>query len=403
MLSIPRNHASRHWLLAPLLCLGLAAAPLVAGAQDQQGQSSEAVEEKEDVDRLSLASLLMRDNHYARAASVLAKVDTSREDLDKARFYTLRGLVRLNLDQDKDARQDFRAAIEAGQENRIVYVYLAQANYRLGDYARAIQAIDNAGEAGAKIASLFVLDAQSHWALEQYDQAWTALDAGASRFPDDYRFLRRKVFYLIELGLYQAAAERGREYLRVSEASEDDYLAIGAALRRSGQLEEALPFLEAARLRFPASKRVTVELANAYLDSGQVVTAANLFEQAAVDDPELLSEAAELHRRARQLFRALNLNARVSDQRRKLKQRLAILIELKRYELVASMAGSLYRVGLLDDQNIRYALAYAHFKSGDFEVAEQHLSQLTDSELFRRATALRKAMDECRDARWKCY
>lgn len=385
------------------LCLGVTGAPSLAMAQDQGGDAQQTAEQDEDVDRLSLASLLMRDNHYARAASVLAKVDTSREDLDKARFHTLRGLVRLNLGQNADAKQDFRAAIDAGQKNRIVYVYLAQAHYRLAEYAAAIRAIGNAGEAGAKIASLFVLKAQSHWALEQHNEAWAALDAGAARFPGDYRFLRRKVFYLIELGLYQAAAARGREYLRVAEATEDDYLAIGAALRRSGQLEEALPFLEAARLQFPDSKRVTVELANAYLDSGQVVTAANLFERAAVDDPELLSEAAELHRRAQQLFRALNLNARVADQRKKLKQRLAILIELKRYELVTGMSGALYRVGLLDDQNIRYALAYAYFKSGDFEIAEQHLSQLTDSELFRRATALRKAMDECRDARWKCY
>lgn len=386
-----RVRCAGRFLLVLLLLAGLGGMSLSAAAQE------------EDVDRLSLASLLMRDNHYARAASVLAKVDTGREDLDRARFYTLRGLVRLNLDQNEDAKQDFRAAIEAGQENRIVYVYLAQAHYRLKEYAAAIRAIDDAGKAGAKIASLHVLKAQSHWALEQYDQAWAALDAGAERFPRDYRFLRRKVFYLIELGLYQAAAAHGREYLRVSDATEDDYLAIGAALRRSGQLDEALPFLESARLEFPDSKRVTVELANAYLDSGQVVTAANLFEQAAIDDPQLLSEAAELQRRARHLFRALNLNARVADQRKKLKQRLAILIELERYEMVAGMSGSLHRVGLLDDQNVRYALAYAYFKSGDFEIADQHLSRLTDAELFRRATALRKAMEACQDARWKCY
>jgi tetratricopeptide (TPR) repeat protein len=389
----------RRSLLALLLCFGMAASPAPA---QQQGESQQESEEA-DVDRLSLASLLIRDNHYARAASVLEKVDTSREDLDKARFYTLRGLVRLNLDENEAAREDFRAAIQAGQENRIIHVYLAQAHYRLKDYHQAIDAIEDAGEAGARIPSLFVLKAQSHWALEQRGAAWAALDAGADRHPGDHRFLRRKVFYLIELGLYQAAADRGREYLRVSEATEDDYLAIGSALRRSGQLDEALPFLEAARLQYPDSKRVTVELANAYLDSGQVVTGANLFEQAAIDDPALLSEAAELHRRARQLFQALNLNTRIADQRKKLKQRLAILIELQRYELVAGMSGALHRVGLLDDQNVRYALAYAYFKSGDFDVAEQHLTQLTDSELFRRATALRKAMEKCQDARWKCY
>jgi hypothetical protein len=100
--------------------------------------------------------------------------------------------------------------------------------------------------------------------------------------------------------------------------------------------------------------------------------------------------------------RALALNARITDQERKLKQRVGILVQLRRYEQVASMEDALYRVGLYSDEDVRYALAYARFKGGEFEAAEKHLTALTRPELFRKATELRRLMQDCADARWAC-
>jgi hypothetical protein len=66
------------------------------------------------------------------------------------------------------------------------------------------------------------------------------------------------------------------------------------------------------------------------------------------------------------------------------------------------MTPRLSRLGLLDDQSIVYALAYAFYKTGDFEETERWLKRLTKPELFRRAIQLRKAIQACKEMGWSC-
>ena len=363
-----------------------------------------AEEEKEDkVDYLSLAALLIRDGHYARADAALRRVDTADQATDLARFHTLEGLAKLYLEEYQSAREAFLNAQEQGQDDPIVHVYLAQAHYNLGDYRRSLDALAAAGQAALDRPELYLMRSQAHWKLGERRAAWDALEAGQQRFPAHGDFLRRKTFLLIQLELYQAAAEQGLEYVRSAEPGLEDYIAIGSALRRSRQTDEALRFLEAAVLAFPDSRDALLELAHTYLDAGKAHAAADLFEKAAVRDDALVFEAAEVNRRAGHLFRALFLNARVGDQDKKLKQRLGILLELKHYGQVASMEDDLFRVGLLENDDVRYALAYAQFRLGDFAQAERHLKQLTGGDAFRKATAVREAMTDCREARWRCF
>jgi hypothetical protein len=115
-----------------------------------------------------------------------------------------------------------------------------------------------------------------------------------------------------------------------------------------------------------------------------------------------MAEAAELYRRAGQTYRALTLNGQLQDQAEKFRQRMALLLELQNFEQAAAMETPLYRVGLLEDEDLRYALAYAQFKIGAFDQAESNLSQLTRSDLFRKAAELRRAIQDCSEDAWKC-
>jgi tetratricopeptide (TPR) repeat protein len=239
--------------------------------------------------------------------------------------------------------------------------------------------------------------------LERYEEAWAILGKGMTRYPDYHELLRRRVFLAIDRSLYQTAAQLGREYLDRTPATPEDYLAIGTALFRSGSTNEALSFLELARLRFTDNPTVVMELAKIYKERSMYRTAGQLLERLAIQGHEDLAiEAAELYRQAREYYRALALNARVSDSKKRLRQRLGILLELRRYEQVAAMERDLRRVGLLEDETLRYAVAYAHFKTGDYASADRLLSGLTDSAIFRQATELRKAMEDCRGAEWRC-
>lgn len=353
-------------------------------------------------DFINLAAIMIKDGHYDRALLALQSVDLEDEKTDLARFYTLQGLAYLSLDDLLLAKESLQKAVVNGQQDKVIYVYLAQAYYGLKEYRKTVEAIAKASDAAKAYPALVEMQAQSYWELKQPGKAIKALNEGIVQFPDDYRFLRRKVFYLVELQLYQSAAELGRIYLTHSNAQAKDYVAIGNALRLNREYQQALSILEPARLQFPGDTTIAKLLAYTYLDQGDVNAAAFIMEQAARNDPELLSEAVELYRRAGRYYKSLSLNAGISDQKIKLKQRMAILLALKRYELAANMEPVLYRVGLLDDQNIRYALAYALFSVGRYQTAEKHLDHLQEPDLFKKGIELRRLMNECREEVWKC-
>jgi tetratricopeptide (TPR) repeat protein len=359
-------------------------------------------EAADTVDYVALGAQLVRDGHYDRAAETLKKVDASAEGVDLVTFHTARGMVALEQQQPEAAAQAFGEAIAAGQTDPMIHLYRAQALFALERYVDALAALDAAGEGVEAISGGWLMRAHAQWLLGRRQAALDTLGRAAARFPGNTQFQRRQVFYLVEAGLHQQAADLGRDYLRRTEGKAADYAAIGTALRQGKSFEEALRFLESAALKFPDDGSVAKALAQTWLARGDVLAAAEVLGRQAEREPALLPEAAELFRRAGQRVRALTLNARIVDQPRKLKQRVGLLLELRRYDQVAGMEDALYRVGLLDDEDVRYALAYAHYRSGDFVATEKHLTALKRPELFRKATELRRLMQECGDARWTC-
>ena len=378
------------YIVLILLTLILGAGPVAAG------------ENEDEVDFLALASLMLRDGNIDRAIIALDQYDTSAEEADMVRYYTLRGMAHLRRNELEPARDAFLQAVDSGEAEALVFVYLAQVNYQLEDYRSAIEALDRAGAVVERVPSVYHMKAQAYWLLEEPVMALATLDQAAQIFPEDLSFIRRKVFYLVDLGFFKEAVIQGKRYLAESEGSVEDYVALGNALRASGELDEAASFLEEAQLMFPNSPEVKKVLAHVYIEREEMSAAADLLYQAALLDPELLSEAAELYRRSGQTFRALTLNTQLVDQPEKYRQRLAIYLQLKNFEQAAAMEIPLRRVGLMEDEDLRYALAYALFKTGDFDGAERHLAALSRPDLFRKAAELRSAIQDCAEDSWKC-
>ncbi len=366
------------------------------------GVASATANESQPTDAIELAALMLRDGHNDRALMALQNVNLEDSETDLARFYTLQGLAYMNLNDSVAAKSNLQLALKNGQQDKVIFVYLAQIYYSLKEYQNTIQAISKSGDHLHKNPTLIILKAQAYWQLENTDAAINALNVGKNIFPNDFRFLRRKVFYFVQLGLYQEATRLGKQYLTLSKATAEDYIAIGNALRLSKEYQQALNILEIARLQFANNETLAKLLAHTYLDQGKLNSAAFILEQAALINSDLISEAAEVYRRAGRFHKALLLNERVQDQKVKFKQRLSILLSLQQYEQAANMEASLYRNGLLEDQNIRYALAYALFSSGRFSAVNKHLDHLKDAELFRRGIELRRLMEACETEPWKC-
>ena len=233
-------------------------------------------------------------------------------------------------------------------------------------------------------------------------QSWRVLLQAQGKFPDNAAFPRTRLYYAIELGLYQEAVSIALDYLDKHEPGANEYVALADALRRSGEVDQALKFIELAKLRYPDNKNIYLAGAHSYLSKDQVYSAAEMLETGAVYHPSLHKDAAELFRQHGDVDRALYNNARVADSKEKLGQRLAMYLDSESYDQIIAMYDDMIRTQMLEDQQYQYALAYAWFKLGDYDRAEAGLINISEPGLFRKTAELRKLMLTCADQPWAC-
>lgn len=392
--------SSKTLLLLPILLLtSLFYAPsLNAGWLDKDDGTEQKKPEFEEVDHLTLAAVMIKDGHYDRARAELQRIDINREGLDLARYYTILGLLELNSSQFAKAKDAFLSALENGQTDLIVHIYLAQAFYNLQEFEKTLESIDNAGDIIADMPGIYGLRAQCCWQLQRWSDAYRTLLEAELNFPDRKDFSMQKVFLLIELKLNREAYAESSKYLDKYGDSDKVFLIVGEALRRSRQFENAKRVLERANLKFPNNEKIMLSLAHTYMQAGMEGTAARIFERIALLNSKYYNEAIGLYRRTGDIWRALFLNTLVKNQEEKIKQRLEILLEQKRYEESMALYPRLQRFNLLEDDNIKYAMAYVNFQVGAFDQAEKMLKQVRDKKLFRKVTQLIKAIEIARNS-----
>jgi tetratricopeptide (TPR) repeat protein len=213
---------------------------------------------------------------------------------------------------------------------------------------------------------------------------------------------RQRLLMLIELDLFQAARDAARAFFERRDTRPTDWVALAEAMRQSGQLERAVLLLEEANLRFPNNPDIRSQLAASYLSQDRPTTAAEVLRPLAWANPEKALSTAELYLKGGAPERAISMNQRVPDQKDKFRQRLAILLDQEQYELAANLYPRLARLGLLEDEQILYALAYALYQTREFEKSEELLSQIQDPSLYRQGVQIRQAIEQCRAEPTRC-
>lgn len=384
--------------LLPLLLVALLGAPGAGAARDRDP----VVEE--DIDRVVVAAVLIGDGHFDRALRLLDEVDLDAEDedFDRARYWRLKGLCHFQLGATAEAVTDFRNALAAGEQSPEVWLRLAQAQVALQEYDAALKTLDQAGPTAFELPAAYMLQARAFNALERYDEAWSALRTGRQKFPDNVGFDRESLYLLITLELYREARVVGERYLARVQDDPVAWLAVGEALRRSGNLNEAAAILEGARVRFPDQTDAYTLLAKTYVDQGMHGSCGSVLQQAAEIDPIFAAAAADCFRDAGHLERAFYLNTRVPDSATKARQRLDLLVRAEQWPQAVALVPRLGTLGLLDEDPVAYAAAYALFQLGSYARAEEVLKGIDDPRLFQDAAALRKAMADCQAKPGSC-
>jgi len=356
----------------------------------------------DEVDYVALATILLKDGYYSRANDALNSVDLEDETIDKAQFYTLKGLVSSKLLQYKLSNEYFYKAIEFGQTQKSIYVYIAHNCFKLQDYKGVISALDNAKELLKEQPKLMALKAESYYRLQDYDEALSTLATLNTLHPTYYDAYRQRFAYLVSLGLYQSALDDAQIYLKNAKANEKVTISFINALRKAKETDKAIRLGEKAHAMYPKNATMTVLLATLYIDKDMIHAAADLFDEASLQDEKYIKDSSEMFRRAKKYVQALYKNSQILDAKEKYKQKIAIYLEFGNYEKVVATESAIKRNGLLEEQNIVYALAYSFYKIGDFKKSEIYLKQITRSDLFQKAIELRKNMNKCKNNQWEC-
>ena len=357
---------------------------------------------EEEIDYVALAERLYADGHVTRAEQTLKRVDLDREDTDLKAYYLISGLIALQRKAFQDATGRLEKAIEHGETRSLVYLALAQAYFQQENYTKTLDALQRTNPKYGGIPSGYHMAGQCHWALNQHGEALEVLNKGHLKFPNQVVTLRQKVLYLVDLGLYHEALLASDGLMQHASVTEDDVVAVVHALRKAQQPFQVISLLEQTRVYRPTSQRLKRLLAHAYHEAGKPYSAGLIFESLSVQASEYAFEAAHAFKLAKRYVRALSQNAKVPDPTKRYKQRLSILLDDQRFFEIVGMEATLSRLGLLDDDEIRYALAYAHFKSAAGHKAKRHLNLIEDAKLLDQVSALRYSIATCEESGWKC-
>ncbi len=364
----------------------------------------------EDTTNLSLAALLIKDGHYDRAKKVLTEINSDEKETEPGRFELLNGLLALS-------QSNFKHSIEELQKAKSIFskdlkkndlkieelrTYLSQAYFATEDYQSVLNELAQVHTLKESRPKIYLLEVNSLWKTQKQQQALNLVSTLAQKYPATSEFKRLFYSYLIELGLYQFALESILEDPSFIDFSAHEASSLAGLFIASSRSDEARIILEAARLAHPGNTTLTKELAGIYVRGKSYLAAATLYDELVEDNLKNAEQASELYRLAGYPVRALSLNTLVSDNSQKLKQRLALYIEQEDFERATTLETGLTLGGLLQQEEIRYALAYAYYKVRNFEKTQIHLGRINDEKLFEKATNLRASIEKCQENIWAC-
>ena len=375
--------------------IGLVLMMVLGLAFDHRALKAESQTDLE-IDYIGLAGRLVREGDYQSAAENLAKV--AEEQRSSEGYQLVEALLDLYQDRYADALAGFKKIIASASKDRYLWIYQAQANFGLKDYQAVLTSLAEVQDLVSAIPTVAAMRLRSLWQLEDHAKAWRELQIQIHSQGMTANLAKLQLEWTMEKKLYQAGLEFTLGEISANRLSFEAKLDLVAILRNADQSRAALQCLEILRLTSKDSAAATARLAYLYAEAQDYHSAARLFHEAALIDPSLMFQAAEVYLKAGQPMTALRLNRQVQDQVKKFRQRLAILIATGDYEGAAGSESDLKRLGLLASEELRYALAFAFYKTRQFDRLDYHLNLIQSPELFAKAVALRKEMIQCQTA-----
>ncbi|MCB0391772.1 MAG: tetratricopeptide repeat protein [Bdellovibrionales bacterium] len=353
--------------------------------------------QEEDVDYMAVTAIMLKNNYYDRARSSLEKIKIDEEDIDLHKYYAYWGLVYISEKKYPEALLNLENSLKFYFEDTEVYLYLAEVQFQLEHYNEALKSLEKTSQEVRNKYTYTLLISKVYWELGNKSKAYNFLEEVKS---PSVQIKKQMWSRLVESLLFQQSYDFLLKNWKIWD--QQSLLTFAAIYKKEKQNDLALEVLERMRWEFPNSADVVLELAQTYLYKKMKFSAAMVLEESARSIPSLAYEASMMLRDMGFAYRALNLNLAVQDEGKALKNRLSIYLELEKYTLVSKLEPILEQKGLLSDEELRYAVAFAHYKTGAFKRSQTLLNQLTRDDLFKKAVEIKKLISTCKDQEWSC-
>jgi hypothetical protein len=334
----------------------------------------------DELDGLPLAEALLRDGKSAAAKELLVKFPPS------GLRTRLLGDAALALGELENARRFF---LEATKEESLAEAAWAQLIFVESRSGRNQECAVAGEKAKAKA---WIDEARATALLRCLEAARGASIAYESARVREKLPLER-VRLLLKLNLPAQAAKLAFAQLELAKNAAEA-LMLAETLEAGGAKNDAALILEAARLRFPLEPDLSLALGPYYHGKQWRRSTAQAFDRALIAKPEYAEHAAEMHRQYGGIEVSQERNIRIGSERTRVRQKIALAVERERWDLVGAMEANARRVGLTDDDEVNYALAYSLIRSGIQTRAKTYLDKIKDPSMLEKSAKLRREIEK---------
>lgn len=360
---------------------------------------------QEELEKLPLIALLIKNGHLERAQNVFETLTQKEIKKDKKRATTLQGLLALSQEKYDLALSSFYEARKLGQKDPELSIYISQAHYAKKQYAQVIKELEGKTELFQARVRLYALYCDSFWQQQQRQLAFDCLFKAQKMHPESSVTYLNTISYLNSLGLFIESLDLVFKKDK-NLWSAQDLMTVSGLFFDKNQKQLSLKVLEYAHLLFTdktEQKDIKLQLARTYLDLGKPMAAATILDQTnKLGVPLFPLELAEIYRQSGHYARADYLLQFVEKKEEQLKQKLTLYLTQKDYEKAGALERPLLNSSIDLPDPLRYALAYALYKTRQFDQASQHLARVQDQTLYEKAIQLRAHLRRCQENIWFC-
>ena len=357
------------------VCLSALSGEKASGPTGTQGDSTTSTPEE-------IVRELIEGNRLDEAWKLLENIEGNEHSI-----LCFKGIIEIKREHPEKALEYFFFAKKIAPLSSAMHLFAAKAHFSLGNFEETLVALDAGVDVGRKAASYFLFLAQTAQRLGKSVRAYSALQEGARRFPEEKLFLRDTALFFVSLGLFESALSPMTKYLEETTPDLDSFLAAAHTFQKAGRHKQAAMILEDARLRFGEKTEILSRLGYVFGQMGRHFTAARFFERATAAGGAFAFDAAEHFAAAGKLEKALAVNARVTDARMMRSQRLSLYIKLAKYDRARIVGEKMREESRMEDMDL-FCLAYAYTELHQTDKVQPLISEIKSAKWRTAALSL---------------